>query len=404
MSPVRVRVSPCREGACTSAASQNQSSRFGLGGDSTPARAKSQTNSQTFEGLRSSVPAGLRTRGPPVPPEAELRGASAPGASSRVSPARCTTNLSGTATTTAFTRTQQLKLGMPSPFAVPIELTVEERAQLEAWERRRTSAQALALRSRIVLAAAEGPNNSEIARAARGRGQLGAQVAQPLRRASAWTGLTDEPRPGQPRKITDAKVEEVIVKTLETTPEGRDALVDALDGGRGRSQPDRGAPDLEGVRAAAAPPGDVEALPGPAVHREGPRRRRALSQPARARGRALRRREVPDPGAGPHRADPADAPGRARARDPRLQALGHLQSLRRAGPHHRPGDRPPAQPPSRDRVQAVPADARPRGPGRTRRPRRARQQLHAQDAGDPEMADRAPPVRRCTSPRPAARG
>ena len=69
--------------------------------------------------------------------------------------------------------------------------------------------------------------------------------------------------------------------------------------------------DLAGVRAAAAPPGDLEALQGPAVHREGPRRRRALSQPARARGRAVRGREVPDPGAGPHRADPADA---ARAR------------------------------------------------------------------------------------------
>ena len=53
---------------------------------------------------------------------------------------------------------------MPSPFPVSIELTAGERAQLEAWERRRTSAQALALRSRIVLAAAAGPNNSEIAR------------------------------------------------------------------------------------------------------------------------------------------------------------------------------------------------------------------------------------------------
>ena len=47
---------------------------------------------------------------------------------------------------------------MPFPFAVAIELTAEERAQLLAWERRRTSAQALALRSRIVLAAADGPN------------------------------------------------------------------------------------------------------------------------------------------------------------------------------------------------------------------------------------------------------
>src|SRR3954454_19001560 len=109
---------------------------------------------------------------------------------------------------------------MPSPFAVPIELTAEERAQLEAWERRRTSAQALALRSRIVLAAAEGPNNSEIAR------DLGVAVSSVRKwrnrfAAHRLDGLTDEPRPGQPRKISDAKVEQVIAKTLETTP--RDA-------------------------------------------------------------------------------------------------------------------------------------------------------------------------------------
>src|SRR3954467_1120167 len=109
---------------------------------------------------------------------------------------------------------------MPSPFAVPIELTAAERAQLEAWERRRTSAQALALRSRIVLAAAEGPNNTEIAR------DLGVAVSSVRKWRNRFAvhrldGLTDEPRPGQPRKISDAKVEEVeevIVKTLETTP------------------------------------------------------------------------------------------------------------------------------------------------------------------------------------------
>jgi transposase len=106
---------------------------------------------------------------------------------------------------------------MPSPFAVSIELTVEERAQLEAWERRRTSAQALALRSRIVLAAAEGPNNTEIAQ------RLGVAVSSVRKWRKRFAehrldGLTDEPRPGQPRKITDAKVEEVIVKTLEMTP------------------------------------------------------------------------------------------------------------------------------------------------------------------------------------------
>ena len=106
---------------------------------------------------------------------------------------------------------------MPSPFAVPIELSAEERAQLEAWERRRTSAQALALRSRIVLAAAAGPNNSEIAR------DLGIAVSSVRKWRNRFAehrldGLTDEPRPGQPRKISDAKVEEVIVKTLESTP------------------------------------------------------------------------------------------------------------------------------------------------------------------------------------------
>jgi transposase len=75
----------------------------------------------------------------------------------------------------------------------------------------------LAQRSRIVLAAAEGLNNTEIA------GRLGVHrnmVAKWRRRFAEHRldGLSDEPRPGQPRKISDAQVEEVIVKTLETTP------------------------------------------------------------------------------------------------------------------------------------------------------------------------------------------
>ena len=52
---------------------------------------------------------------------------------------------------------------MPDPRAVVVVLSGEERVQLEAWARRRTSAQALALRSRIVLCAAEGLKNTEIA-------------------------------------------------------------------------------------------------------------------------------------------------------------------------------------------------------------------------------------------------
>ena len=106
---------------------------------------------------------------------------------------------------------------MPSPVPSSVELSAAERVQLESWLRRRMSAQALALRSRIVLLAAEGLNNVEIAR------RLGIQrntVAKWRSRflAHRLDGLTDEPRPGQPRKISDAKVEEVIVKTLETTP------------------------------------------------------------------------------------------------------------------------------------------------------------------------------------------
>jgi transposase len=106
---------------------------------------------------------------------------------------------------------------MPSPVAVAIELSDDERARLEAWARRRTSAQALAQRSRIVLLAAEGLNNTEI----------GERLGISRGMAATWRarfaehrldGLLDEPRPGRPRTITDEQVEEVIVRTLETTP------------------------------------------------------------------------------------------------------------------------------------------------------------------------------------------
>jgi transposase len=106
---------------------------------------------------------------------------------------------------------------MPSPRAVEIALSDAERTQLEAWARRRTSAQGLALRARIVLAAAAGAKNTEIAAA------LG--ISRPM--VTKWRsrfaaerleGLVDEPRPGRPRTVTDAQVEEVIVATLERTP------------------------------------------------------------------------------------------------------------------------------------------------------------------------------------------
>jgi transposase len=106
---------------------------------------------------------------------------------------------------------------MPPNVAVAIELSDDERAQLEAWTRRRTSAQALAQRARIVLLAADGLKNTEIAE----RLGISRNMAMTWRArfaAHRLDGLLDEPRPGRPRTITDDKVEEVIVRTLETTP------------------------------------------------------------------------------------------------------------------------------------------------------------------------------------------
>src|SRR5438067_4625388 len=98
-----------------------------------------------------------------------------------------------------------------------VVLSDDEREVLERWARRPKTAQALALRSRIVLAAADGEKSIDIGR------RLGCtdstvgkwRVRFAERRLDA---LHDEPRPGKPRTITDDDVERVIVKTLEEAP------------------------------------------------------------------------------------------------------------------------------------------------------------------------------------------
>ena len=106
---------------------------------------------------------------------------------------------------------------MPTPHAVEIVLTVDERAELGGWARRRTSAAGLAMRSRIVLAAAEGASNTELAQ------HLGLSITTIRRWRNRFVeqrcdGLLDEPRPGRPRVIGDDRIEALITATLETTP------------------------------------------------------------------------------------------------------------------------------------------------------------------------------------------
>jgi transposase/transcriptional regulator with XRE-family HTH domain len=96
-------------------------------------------------------------------------------------------------------------------------LTDGERDQLVRWSRRRKSSQALALRSRIVLACADGLDNKAVA------AQLGCAAATVGKWRARFVehrldGLTDEDRPGRPPVISADQVEDVVVATLESTP------------------------------------------------------------------------------------------------------------------------------------------------------------------------------------------
>ncbi len=106
--------------------------------------------------------------------------------------------------------------GRPLPV---LELNAAERAELEGLARRRKTAQAMAMRARIVLGCAGGRANKDVA------GELDldpATVGKWRRRflLHGVDGLLDEPRSGAPRTLADARIEAVIVRTLESLPEG----------------------------------------------------------------------------------------------------------------------------------------------------------------------------------------
>jgi transposase len=109
-----------------------------------------------------------------------------------------------------------MRTGRPK---APLTLTTTEQRELDTLARRGRSAPALAQRARMVLGCARGEDNKTVARRLR---VTPATVGKWRRRflEERIAGLLDEPRPGAPRKITDDKVEDVIVRTLESTPKG----------------------------------------------------------------------------------------------------------------------------------------------------------------------------------------
>ena len=105
--------------------------------------------------------------------------------------------------------------GRPKP---SLELSEQERQQLQQWTRQRTLAAQLALRARLILDCAKGWTNQAVAR----HNRVHAATAGKWRQrfvAHRLQGLNDEYRPGAPRSISDAKVAQVVKRTLETTPE-----------------------------------------------------------------------------------------------------------------------------------------------------------------------------------------
>ncbi len=178
--------------------------------------------------------------------------------------------------------------------AVEIVLDDSEEQALRALIRKHGAPQSLAVRSRIVLAAADGLTNKDIA----------AKLGVCAHTTGVWRnrfaiarldGLYDEPRPGAPRQIGDDEVAETIRKTLETRPKGAThwslrTMAEAV--GHSPST-------IHRIWQAFGlqPLGNLQTLVGPSVCGEGARHRWSLSVAARACGRCLCRREKPSSGA-----------------------------------------------------------------------------------------------------------
>jgi transposase len=96
-------------------------------------------------------------------------------------------------------------------------LSEEERDRLQSLAHRARSQPHLARRARVLLACGEGLDNQTVARKVHASlGMVGKWRSRFLQ--ARLEGLYDEPRPGAPRQVSDAQVEQVVIRTLESTP------------------------------------------------------------------------------------------------------------------------------------------------------------------------------------------
>ena len=110
-----------------------------------------------------------------------------------------------------------MRIGRPIPELV---IAAEQRTALQNWARRPKSAQAWGPRGQNIFACSGGKSNTEVA----GHFRITKQMVGKWRARfveNGLDGLLDEPRPGTPRKVSDAEVERVLAMTLESLP--RDA-------------------------------------------------------------------------------------------------------------------------------------------------------------------------------------
>src|SRR5271165_3828697 len=168
-----------------------------------------------------------------------------------------------------------------------LELSDEQRTALQGWTRRRKTAQALSMRARIVMRASEGLTATAIARETQACIQT---VSKWWRRfdEQGLDGLLDEPRPGQPRKLSDAQIEQVISAHAGEQADGVYPLVNAYDGRSHGHEPNCHQPHLARLFACSPSRRDIQVIQRPVVHRQGARHRGSVHEPARTRPGLMR--------------------------------------------------------------------------------------------------------------------